>query len=601
MSNVTQNTLTDNTLGRNAEEVLPFSSAAEESKQFAPERQAISESYRVVMAVLAQANAPDGVRNYIDALINLSKGEGRIEAADYLVGAAFYTDEDNRNRLKKKVQSWRRSLTKWQTESGYTLVQIRSGYKISETKNQPSLYRLVVLELAAKVLAKGDTDIESAARAVLREACGIPPKVDDVRRRNKHTPDSCRRMGLSWIDKSLGMARAEGHLGEALSEVFQSLAILLDEYEREVAGEPKSAHLEGQGEPNLGSISTTSNIFSHDEKIDVVGKSSRPASVCGNESFVSKIITGDNITAESVPVSKVSYALDLARRGFRVFPVHCVRANGCSCKLGAGCPTPAKHPRVMRWQEVATTEEKQIREWWRQSPSANIGVATGKASGIVVIDVDTKSDGYASLLSLESEHGALPKTLTARTGSGGLHILFKYPDGAEIKNLQASKKLGSGLDVRGKGGFVVAAGSIHASGNRYEWVDADAKIEEMPAWLVEKLTAPAPVQVAAKRETPSVRTAQAQGTGKFPTIYESGEIGRNNFLFIKAAGLVRSNTYDDALSRVSWWNERCCVPPVEPAELEKLVRSAHARYGKEYRLLRTQRSRQAQNGVWQSR
>jgi putative DNA primase/helicase len=158
-------------------------------------------------------------------------------------------------------------------------------------------------------------------------------------------------------------------------------------------------------------------------------------------------------------------ALEYAARGWRVFPVHSPTGRAdrpCSCgKLD--CTNVGKHPRTARGFKDATTDEAQIREWWTMWPDANIGVATGIASGIWVLDVDG-AEGQAALAQFEREHGPLPETVGQVTGSGGRHLLFRY-----VPGLTNKVKFAPGLDVRTDGGYVVVPPSLHVSGRRYEW------------------------------------------------------------------------------------------------------------------------------------
>jgi hypothetical protein len=118
-------------------------------------------------------------------------------------------------------------------------------------------------------------------------------------------------------------------------------------------------------------------------------------------------------------------------------------------------------------------------------PDANIGIATGARSGVFVLDVDTHGeDGMATLAALEAAHGDLPQTVTSATGGGGLHYYFKLPpDGRRIGD---RTKFAPGLDVCA-GRLVVAAPSLHGSGNAYAWLDGlgpdDVEPAEAPAWL----------------------------------------------------------------------------------------------------------------------
>src|SRR5262245_39141743 len=101
-------------------------------------------------------------------------------------------------------------------------------------------------------------------------------------------------------------------------------------------------------------------------------------------------------------------ALAYSARGWKVFPVE---ARG-------------KRPlgRLVRHGlKEATTDEATIRNWWRREPRANVGVVTGAASGVDVVDLDVKGDGRRTLADFEEDHGRI-ETLTAETPSGGQHL-----------------------------------------------------------------------------------------------------------------------------------------------------------------------------------
>lgn len=187
-------------------------------------------------------------------------------------------------------------------------------------------------------------------------------------------------------------------------------------------------------------------------------------------------------------------ALAYAARGWHVLPLHGARRTDHRCTCGRTCASPAKHPRTEHGLDDATTDPATITAWWAKWPAANIGVRTGKVSGLVVVDVDVtgNEDGEQTLAELIDEHGAWPDdTLTGLTGSGGWHHVFAHPAGDVIIANTARKKLGPGLDARGDGGYIVAPPSRHASGDRYEWIDPDAPLRPLPAWLQAKLEKPA--------------------------------------------------------------------------------------------------------------
>jgi hypothetical protein len=163
-------------------------------------------------------------------------------------------------------------------------------------------------------------------------------------------------------------------------------------------------------------------------------------------------------------------ALQLAERGLAVFP----------------CQPRGKEPACDTGLHAATTDPERINRWWRAFPDLNIGVATGAASRVFVLDVDGE-DGEASLRNLEAEHGALPSTVEVITGKGR-HCYFQS-DKHKIGN--SAGHLGAGLDIRGDGGYVIAPPSVHPSGRSYAWsVDAASDFAAAPDWLIAKIEAP---------------------------------------------------------------------------------------------------------------
>ena len=165
-------------------------------------------------------------------------------------------------------------------------------------------------------------------------------------------------------------------------------------------------------------------------------------------------------------------ALGYRTQGWSVFPLHAL----------------GKLP-LVKWKHLQTTPAPaaQIRMWWRRWPDANIGIITGPVSGLLVVDIDIKHGGIDTIAKLEATRGSLI-TMEATTATGGAHLLFRYPDGADLGN--TAGKLGPGVDTRGAGGMIVAAPSRRPQGT-YTWCTGHGTIEPPPAWLVEALTPPA--------------------------------------------------------------------------------------------------------------
>lgn len=110
----------------------------------------------------------------------------------------------------------------------------------------------------------------------------------------------------------------------------------------------------------------------------------------------------------------------------------------------------------------ASKDPEQILAWWARFPDANIGIATGLASWIYVVDLDGP-EGVESWKKLRVRE----KTLVQRTGGGGFQVVYWRPETAgKIGN---RTRILPGVDVRCDGGYIVAPPSVHPSGARYRW------------------------------------------------------------------------------------------------------------------------------------
>jgi hypothetical protein len=147
----------------------------------------------------------------------------------------------------------------------------------------------------------------------------------------------------------------------------------------------------------------------------------------------------------------------------------------------------------------ATADSGQVFAWWRSWPMGNIGIPTGPASGLLVVDLDG-AEGLASWAKLEAEHGWVD-TLTVLTGRGR-HLWFTYPAGCELGN--SKDRLGPHVDTRGRGGFIVAPPSVHPTGQLYRWASdmhpGPNGAQEPPVWLLEALEPAAPAPRRARRQ-----------------------------------------------------------------------------------------------------
>ncbi len=217
-------------------------------------------------------------------------------------------------------------------------------------------------------------------------------------------------------------------------------------------------------------------------------------------------------------------ALAYAKRlGWPVFPCCWItEAGACSCGR-PDCGSPGKHPLTGQGFKEATRDEAQIRVWWTKWPAANIGIPTGAASGFDVLDVDPRHGGEVELDELELMCGQLPATVEAITGGGGRHVLFRHQEGV-------SNKTGflPGLDVRGEGGYVLAAPSRHASGRLYQWelssLPGEVEFAEWPAWALELVRKPGREEKATP--PPAPREGQSTAYGRAALEGEAEKVRR---------------------------------------------------------------------------
>jgi hypothetical protein len=180
-----------------------------------------------------------------------------------------------------------------------------------------------------------------------------------------------------------------------------------------------------------------------------------------------------------------SHAVAYAVRGWPVLPVWWPLAGACACGR-PDCSKPGKHPLIRRGFHAATTDLDLIRRWWTRWPFANVGIRTGAASGLLVVDIDGAA-GMESLRTLSAGHGPLHGAWV-RSGSGGWHVYLRCPDGQRVPSSVA--RIGPGIDVRAEGGSIVAPPSRHASGGRYRWAQLGVEPPSAPGWLVERALPP---------------------------------------------------------------------------------------------------------------
>jgi hypothetical protein len=218
---------------------------------------------------------------------------------------------------------------------------------------------------------------------------------------------------------------------------------------------------------------------------------------------------------------------------------------------------------LLAWREhqqrIAGADE--IVGWFRRWPEANLGVVTGRISGIVVVDVDTRHGGPASVADAEARQGALAATVEAATGGGGRHLYYAHP-GPALANRVAMLP---GVDLRGDGGCVVAPPSVHPNGRRYAWVAGRGPGEVALAPLPPHFGGAGGASQALRYSRGHWRRLVREGVG---------EGARNNTLASLSGHLLRRGVDAEvACELMLAWNRSHCRPPLPDAEVVRVVES----------------------------
>ena len=222
----------------------------------------------------------------------------------------------------------------------------------------------------------------------------------------------------------------------------------------------------------------------------------------------------------------------IARRQLEAgWPIIPLAPKGKAPLNPGGCNSP-----ITEWPKFAA--------YIGEHPKLNYGIVTGKASGLIVIDIDGEA-GEASLRLLEAESVPLPKTTCVRTGKGR-HLYF-ISDTTALRNRNGWRP---GIDVRANGGYIVGLGSIHASGELYRYAEGcgpdDVDIAELPSWLQTMLV-----------PTPPAKPVE-------PPLATSIPEGRRNEELTRLAGRLHNTGIgaDALLAALKEENEKHCTPPL---------------------------------------
>ncbi len=189
----------------------------------------------------------------------------------------------------------------------------------------------------------------------------------------------------------------------------------------------------------------------------------------------------------SVPISihQEKHILACIRLGFHIFPNHTIIDGRCTCG-NPNCKHPGKHPRCPSGYKDATNDFELLRTLSKGKPF-NLAVATGKQSGVVVVDIDPRHNGHRSWGALGAKYG-VPNTWAVSTGSGGTHLYFRWSDEMPIGQLEGNGPL-VGIDVRGERSSATLPPSRGLQ-QEYRWLVTPkdippSELPVLPTWFYE--------------------------------------------------------------------------------------------------------------------
>lgn len=240
-------------------------------------------------------------------------------------------------------------------------------------------------------------------------------------------------------------------------------------------------------------------------------------------------------------------ATALAKRGCAVIP----------------CKPRTKVPALPGWQNLVLSDAA-IDAWWEDDPQYNVGVATGKRSGFIVVDLEMKKglNGEADLRKLEEEHGPLPATVEVITPNGpGRHIYLRTD--REIRG----SYIADGIEIKADGNQVLAPPSIYPdTGTAYTWsVDSAAQIADAPEWLL----------AMACKTNGDGKIAAAAPEQWQKLVADGVDDGQRDVTVTKLAGHLLRRFVDPrvVLELMNVWNEARVRPPLPSDDISRIVNS----------------------------
>lgn len=296
-------------------------------------------------------------------------------------------------------------------------------------------------------------------------------------------------------------------------------------------------------------------------------------------------------------------ALSYAARGWHVLPLWWIQGRECACPEDSAtrahpdgaCCSAGKHPLTTHGVNDATADVDRITAIWQAHPRANIAIATGAASGVVVLDIDPRNGGNDTLDTLEDQFGRLPETTASDTGGGGRHLFFRCPVRDDGTPVPLRAKLGPGVELQRDGQYLVAVPSGHATGGTYAWHGECAPDEIEPAELPPAWVEALERADSAPTERPpcdipvAQREARARAyVARMPTAI-SGEGGHSRTFAVACVAIRGFILPIDVARRILQEYNSRCRPPWSEREVEHKLTQAETRAQVEWGYLLTKR------------
>jgi hypothetical protein len=243
----------------------------------------------------------------------------------------------------------------------------------------------------------------------------------------------------------------------------------------------------------------------------------------------------------------VAQALVLAAHGYPVFPV-----------------AAAKRPTCPQGFKDASLEPREIRRLWRDHPAPLIGVPTGEATGLFVLDVDSPRHPEAAEW-LERCAPYLPETRRQTTRSGGTHLFFNHHQG--LRN--SAGRVARGVDTRADGGYIIVW-------TPKAWLIEPRPLADIPSWLIKAATPPPPPVVRQSDIPLSTRGARRKVEGIVGAVATAQAGQRNAVAFwgaCRLSELVKQRILAEA-DAIALGIEAARQAGLSPKEAQRTIASA---------------------------